>query len=116
MSIQLIQQYHAQVDRIIRYGGSRNESSVRKAFQDLLGHYAHSRNLELIAELEYRTSTGHSVSPDATLKDALRQSWGYWESKDQYDDLDAEIHAKLARGYPSNPSCDLRFLRIEVVF
>jgi hypothetical protein len=33
MSIQLIQQYHAQVERIIRYGGSR------KPFQDLLEAY-----------------------------------------------------------------------------
>jgi hypothetical protein len=36
MSIQLIQKYYAEVDRIIRYGGSRNESSLRKPFQDLL--------------------------------------------------------------------------------
>ena len=38
MSIQLIQKYYAEVDRIIRYGGSRNESSLRKPFQDLLCH------------------------------------------------------------------------------
>lgn len=101
MSVQLIQQYHAQVDRIVRYGGSRNESSLRKAFQDLLEHYSQSKNLVLIAELEYRTSDGHVIFPDGTLKDALRQDWGYWESKDQYDDLEAEIREKLARGYPS---------------
>jgi hypothetical protein len=34
MSIQLIQQYYAKVEQIIRYGGSRNEASVRKPFQD----------------------------------------------------------------------------------
>jgi hypothetical protein len=36
MSIQLIQQYYTKVEQIIRYGGSRNESSLRKPFQDLL--------------------------------------------------------------------------------
>ena len=42
MSIQLIQQYHAKVERIIRYGGSRNERALRKPFQDLLEQYAAS--------------------------------------------------------------------------
>ncbi len=35
MSIQLIQNYYSKVEQIIRYGGSRNESSLRKPFQDL---------------------------------------------------------------------------------
>ncbi len=40
MSIQLIQQYHAQVEKIIRYGGTRKETAVRKPFHDLLEHCA----------------------------------------------------------------------------
>ena len=48
MSTQLIQQYHAKVERIIRYGGSRNESALRKPFQDLLEQYAASRDLLLV--------------------------------------------------------------------
>ena len=43
MSIQLIQKYYAEVDRIVRYGGSRNESSLRKPFQDLLEGYARGK-------------------------------------------------------------------------
>ena len=39
MSVQLIQQYHSKVEKIIRYGGSRNESALRKPFQDLLEAY-----------------------------------------------------------------------------
>ncbi len=77
MSRQLIEQYHAQVEKIIRYGGSRKETAVRKPFQDLLEHYARQKNLEMIAELEYRTKKGKIVFPDGTLKDALRQDWGY---------------------------------------
>lgn len=76
MSVQLIQQYHSQVDKIRRYGGSANEGSLRKAFHDLLEQYARQRNLEMIAELEYRTRRGHLIYPDGTLKDALRQDWG----------------------------------------
>lgn len=73
MSVQLIQQYHAQVAKIIRYGGSRKESTVRKPFQDLLEHYARQRNLELIAKLDYLTWQGRTIYPDGTLKDAPRQ-------------------------------------------
>ena len=80
MSIQLIQQYYAKVEQIIRYGGSRNEASVRKPFQDLLEQYARSKNLVLVPEVEFATKTGRRVVPDGTLKDALRQDWGFWES------------------------------------
>ena len=99
MSLQLINQYYSKLERLIQYGGSRHEQSVRGAFQQLLENYANSQNLELIAELEYRVN-GATVYPDGTLKDALRQSRGYWESKDQYDDLDTEIAKKFAKGYP----------------
>jgi hypothetical protein len=58
MSIQLIQKYYADVDKIIRYGGSRNESSLRKPFQDLLEQYARSKNLVLVAEVEYVSALG----------------------------------------------------------
>lgn len=101
MSVQQIHQYHANVERVIRYSGSRNESALRKCFHDLLQAYATSKSLLLVSEVEVRTRAGRRVVPDATLKDPLRQDWGYWESKDEKDDLDAEIAAKLAKGYPS---------------
>jgi predicted helicase len=101
MSIQLIHQYYAKVDKMIRYSGTRNESTLRKCFQDLIEQYAHSKELELVPEVEYVTKTGRKVYPDGTLKDALRQDWGYWESKDEKDDLTQEIQAKLAKGYPT---------------
>ena len=101
MSLLLIQQYHNKVQEIMRYGGSRNETAVRPAFQKLIEQYCADKKIELILELEYRTSHGKSVYPDGTLKDALRQDWGYWESKDTYDSLDEEIRKKLVKGYPT---------------
>jgi len=100
MSIEAIQRYHRKVEKIIRYGGSHNESALRFAFQSLLASYCAPTGLALIAELEYKTRAGTTVRPDGTLKDALRQDWGYWESKEQHDDLDTEIVNKLAKGYP----------------
>lgn len=102
MSLQLIQQYYNKVEKIIQYGGSRKETSIRTAFQFLLEQYCADKNLELISELDYSTTLGTTVYPDGTLKDALRQDWGYWESKDQYDLLNEEIQKKLAKGYPTS--------------
>jgi len=102
MSIQLIQKYYAEVEKLICYGGSRNESSLRRTFINLLESYASSKNLVLVPELELVTGAGRRVIPDGTLKDALRQDWGYWESKDEADDIEEEIKKKFAKGYPSN--------------
>ncbi len=102
MSKQLINQYYNQLDRLIQYGGSRNETSIRGAFQNLLNDYCQTRDFLLVPELEYHTKKGKKVAPDGTVKDALRLEWGFWESKDEYDNLDEEIEKKLAKGYPDD--------------
>lgn len=101
MSRQLIAQYQAEVEKIIQYGGSRNETAVRSAFQNLLSAYVQQRDFLLIPELEYLTKSGRAVNPDGTVKDAMRLDWGYWESKDQKNDLDEEIAKKISLGYPT---------------
>jgi len=62
----LIQQYYAKVEQIIRYGGSRNESSLRKPFQDLLEQYARSKNLRRyeVKTLKVSFVTTHHVWQD----------------------------------------------------
>ena len=102
MSVLLIKQYHTEVDKIICYGGSRKETSIRVAFQNLLNEYCKPREFLLIPELDYKTPHGKVVYPDGTVKDALRLDWGYWESKDKYDNLDQEIEKKLNKGYPDS--------------
>lgn len=102
MSVLLIRQYHAEVENIIIYGGSRKETSIRVAFQNLLNEYCKPREFRLIPELDYKTPQGKVVYPDGTVKDALRLDWGYWESKDKYDNLDLEIEKKLNKGYPDS--------------
>ncbi len=102
MSRILIQNYHTEVEKIIQYGGSRNETSIRGAFQNLLNAYCESQHFILIPELEYRTKYNTTVYPDGTVKDALRLPWGYWESKDIEDHLDKEIQNKFAKGYPND--------------
>ncbi|MFA5251444.1 MAG: type ISP restriction/modification enzyme [Phycisphaerae bacterium] len=102
MSVQTISKYYTEIQKYIRFGGTSKESSIRRAFENLLNEYAQQQNLLLIAELDYRTPKGTTVSPDGTLKDALRLDWGYWESKDTDDDLEVEIEKKFKKGYPSS--------------
>ena len=92
-----IQQYYQDKQRLIDYGGSDNEQSIRSAFQTCLASYcrAHWEDLEVVAEL--RAPGG--VIPDGTIKDRMRLTHGYWEAKDPRDNLDAEIQNKLSRGY-----------------
>ena len=100
MSRLLVTQYQSEVEKIIRYGGSKKETSIRNAFERLLNDYCKPRNYLLIPELDFKTKFNTTVFPDGTIKDAIRLEHGWWESKDQYDRLDVEIEKKFAKGYP----------------
>jgi predicted helicase len=102
MSRLLATQYQTEVEKIIQYGGSRKESAIRFAFQNLLNEYCKPKDFLLIAELDYKTKSGKTVRPDGTIKDAIRLDYGFWESKDQYDNLSEEIDKKFAKGYPNS--------------
>ncbi len=101
-----IERYHADLQRLIDFGGSDNEQSIRRAFAVCLDSYCrdHREKLALVDELDAGAGSrvaGTGIRPDGTVKDSLRMARGYWEAKDTHDDLDAEIQAKFNRGYPS---------------
>lgn len=100
MSTQLINQYYTKREKLIQYGGSKNELSIRDAFKDLLNNYAEKKNLLLVSEIAVLGTKGAKVKPDGTLKNALRLDYGYWESKDEKDTIDDEINTKIKKGYP----------------
>jgi predicted helicase len=102
MSRLLITQYQTEIEKIIQYSGSRKETAIRFAFQNLLNEYCKPKDFLLIPELDYKTKSGKTIRPDGTVKDAIRLDYGFWESKDQYDNLDEEIDKKFAKGYPNN--------------
>jgi len=94
--------YHTEVEKLKDYGGTKKETAIRNAFYNLLNDYARQRGLMMVPEVSIKTPGGKTVTPDGTLKDSLRQDWGYWESKDEADDLDEEIKKKFAKGYPKD--------------
>ena len=91
-----IERYRSELRRLTEFGGSANESSIRRAFAQCLDAYCRAENLALVDELSYKGG----ARPDGTVKDSLRMARGYWEAKDSYDDLDAEIQIKFDSGYP----------------
>jgi len=102
MSVYAIRNYHRELEKIIHFGGTKKETAIRNAFYTLLNQYANTVNLLLIPELTIKNRNGRNVTPDGTIKDALRLDHGYWESKDEADDIDEEIRKKFDKGYPSD--------------
>ena len=100
MMVQSIYKYRNELKKIIEFGGSLNETAIRRCFIDLVNSFAEDKNLKLVEELEYKTPQGTTIYPDATLKDRFRLSYGYYEAKDPKDNLDKEIEDKIRRHYP----------------
>ena len=73
---------------------------MRSAFQSLLADTARRRGWTLIPEQIYRVGKQH-VTPDGTLRDLFIRR-GFWEAKDEDDDLDVEISKKIGKGYPTS--------------
>ena len=102
MSQLLIQQYLNQLAMLKKVSGTTRESVVREAFKDLLKGWGRSRDLVFVPEYEIESKTRERRYVDGALLYELRVPFGYWEAKDEKDDLDAEIEAKFKRGYPQD--------------
>jgi hypothetical protein len=85
-----------------RVSGTARESVVREAFKDLLKSWGRAHNLIFVPEYEIETATKQHRCVDGALLHELRLPFGYWEAKDEKDDLDEEIATKFRRGYPQD--------------
>jgi predicted helicase len=90
--------YYREIDKITNYGKTKNESSLRIAFQKLLGIYANNAGYQLVPEINVSKS---KKRPDGTIYNAVNDVIGFYESKDTDDNLDDEISAKFRIGYPN---------------
>lgn len=99
MSQHLIQQYLNELSDLRRASGTTREGVVGEAFKDLLKGYAKSHDLIFIPQYELPKQDGKPRWVDGALVYDLRVPFGYWEAKDEEDDLDKEIAAKFRRGY-----------------
>jgi hypothetical protein len=102
MSQLLIHTFLAELDRIRAVSGTTRETVVREAFKDLLKAWARQHDLVFIAEYPFQTAARENRAVDGALLHSLRVPLGYWEAKDEKDDLDDEIEYKKRRGYPQD--------------
>ena len=102
MSQLLIQQYLNQLQDLRKVSGTHRESVVREAFKDLLKGWGRQHDLIFVPEYEIATPAKERRYVDGALLHELRVPFGYWEAKDEKDDLDAEIEFKFKRGYPQD--------------
>lgn len=102
MSQILIQQYLNQLRDLRRVGGTYRETVVREAFKDLLKGWARQHDLIFVPEYQFVTPARDRRVVDGALLHTLRVPFGFWEAKDEKDDLDTEIATKLRRGYPQD--------------
>ncbi len=102
MSQVLIQQYLNQLATLKMVSGSTRESVTREAFKDLLKGWGRAHDLTFVPEYEIESPRKERRYVDGALLYSLRVPFGYWEAKDEHDDLDAEIDNKKRRGYPQD--------------
>jgi predicted helicase len=102
MSQHLISRYLNELSDLRRVSGEARESVVREAFKTLLKDWGRSKDLVFVPEYKLETLTRDRRFVDGALLYEVRVPYGFWEAKDEEDDLDAEIHKKFRRGYPQD--------------
>jgi predicted helicase len=75
---------------------------LREAFKDLLKRWGRSLDLQFVAEHGILTKQITRIYVDGALLHGLRVPFGYWEAKDENDDLEREILNKFRLGYPKD--------------
>src|SRR5574338_282273 len=102
MSQLLINEYLAELDRLKKVSGEAREGVVSEAFKDLLKGWGRQHDLVFVPQYKLDTLTKDKRYVDGALLHELRVPFGYWEAKDEADDLDEEIARKFKRGYPQD--------------
>jgi hypothetical protein len=102
MSLHLIQAYFNEIDRLKKFSGTTTEGVISEAFKDLLKSWSRQKNLQFVAQYQFLSNQRTQIRPDGTILHDLRVPLGYWEAKDEHDDLEVEIAKKLKRGYPQD--------------
>jgi len=100
MSQQLINAYLNELATLRRIGGT-TEGVTSEAFKDLLKAWARPLGFTFIPKHAFTTTAKVFNIVDGAIM-LERFPIGYWEAKDEDDDLDVEIEKKFRRGYPKS--------------
>lgn len=95
-----VTEYYEALEKF-KHIGIKHEGAVRSAFQTLLESCGKQFNWTLVPEYQKKRQ-GRRISIDGALVDQFSLPHGYWEAKDEQDDLQREIKKKFAVGYPND--------------
>lgn len=79
-----------------------HEGAVSSPFAALLRWYAKKCQWTLVPQFPIKRKRQAPLRVDGALIDAWSLVHGYWEAKDEDDDLAAEVKRKIAVGYPTD--------------
>ncbi|WP_437574630.1 type ISP restriction/modification enzyme [Sorangium sp. So ce887] len=79
-----------------------HEGAVSEAFGSLLQNCARQFSWMVVNQYEIKRRERKSLRVDGALVDPWSLAHGYWEAKDQYDDLAVEAKKKIDVGYPTD--------------
>ena len=94
-----VKAYYETLERFER-GKFDNEGNVRRALEALLEKCARAYEWMGVPEYQIARAGKNPLRVDAAVLDAFNLPRGYWEAKDEKDDLKAEMNKKFAAGYP----------------
>ncbi len=101
MNRQHIGDYRRHLAELHAASSSHNEGVVSQAFAKLLEAGGRKPNLILVQQKEWTGPRGNKLRIDgAMVPTEFQKPFGFWEAKDRHDDIDREITAKRAAGYP----------------
>ena len=95
-NIENIKNYYNRIANLTIAGGTKNETSIRKAFLEMVEKYAKELQLAIVDELQQYGTRNY---PDAGLQSPIGLNFGYIENNGIYDDIEAEIAKKIDKGY-----------------
>ncbi len=90
-----VKKYYETLERFGR-GKFDNEGNVRRAFEALLEKCARTFEWMVVPEFPIPRTGRNPAKVDAAVLDAFNIPRGYWEAKDEKDDLKAEMNKKFA--------------------
>jgi predicted helicase len=96
-----VREYYNELQQYENIGVS-HEGAVRVAFQNLLDACCKQFDWKLVTEWKYDRPGRRPASIDGACVDEFRLVSGYWEAKDEQDDLKKEVRSKFKDGYPKN--------------
>ena len=95
----IIKDYYKALDQFDQVSAT-HEGAVRSAFQSLLQGCARQFDWTLVPEHSMTVRRDRRIVVDGALMDNFRLTHGYWEAKDEDDDLPSEVVRKFEKGYP----------------